>query len=767
MSEIDLHKEYNSSGESIQDLFDSTEEGFFVPLYQREYTWEEDNINQLFDDLVLGTRELSENENATTFLGTTIITTLGNKKQTVTDGHERAQPTGVQIIIDGQQRISTLALTSIQIIVKLRGLQDKLPQRGPYKDLHNAATEFIERLTKLHTIRLGRQATPPLKPKIIWAGRDFWTYDGDDTSYGSPVARYIATFIRTDDSQTAFNALDSETGSRVRANVSLISAWLGAVCDAHIPGTDMYDQFPVGGRITTNRMQENILGFTNHDVEDIVEKAESDRDQNDYRAAAIYQLLLLTHYLLRRCGVNRLQPTHEEWGFDMFQALNATGTPLTVMETFLPQVMQAEVMAGNEWEKTRSCELMDETQELFEVTTTNEQKTRRTNELLRTFSLCYEGKKLGNKFSEQRRWLTQVYEQQLLTIDQKREFLRKLARTASFFYFGWYMEETTGAHHIKGFEDHPKGGFVSLLVRYLRDANSRLSAPILARFYSQALDGQSTFDQFLESVKACTAFFTLWRTANSTSGLDDIYRKYFQGSEAPVAVGKHSWKGHPDPLTAKNLKQYFINVLNDKGIGDNERWIKASERFLLYTELKTICRFVLFVAAHDRVVDKSNPGLTDTGTKGSCTLLELGRWVTNDHKSLEHVAPQRPPIGHKWDPKIYADDLVHQIGNLILLPLDLNKFVDNKEWAVKYLHYCHVGKRNKKELTKLSDAAMKEGIVLSKKATEKLSNAEYNCAVEPILRLGKAGTWDAALVAKRTRQIKELAWETLFAWLRP
>ena len=67
MTDIDLHKEYDSRGESVQDLFDSTEEGFFVPFYQREYTWEEDNINQLFDDLVLGVRELPENDNTTTF----------------------------------------------------------------------------------------------------------------------------------------------------------------------------------------------------------------------------------------------------------------------------------------------------------------------------------------------------------------------------------------------------------------------------------------------------------------------------------------------------------------------------------------------------------------------------------------------------------------------------------------------------------------------------------------------------------------------------
>lgn len=767
MADIDLHKEYNSSGESVQDLFDSTEEGFFVPLYQREYTWEEDNINQLFDDLVLGARELSENDSATTFLGTAILTALGSKKKTVKAGEERAQPTGVQIVIDGQQRISTLALISIQIIVKLHGLLDGLPHKDPYSDLHNAGEKFIERLRKLHAIELGKGATPPQKPKIIRARDDLWTYDGDDTAYGSPVARYIATFIRTGNADTALAALDSDGGTRVRGNVKLIDEWLDTVCDAHIPGTNIHDQFPVGASITVPRMQEYVLGFTDDGVRAVVERVETDKGQNDYCAAAAYQLLLLTHYLLRRCGVNRLQPTHEEWGFDMFQALNATGTPLTVMETFLPQVMQAEVAAGNDWDKTPSREFMDETQELFEVTTTNEQKNRRTNELLGTFALCYEGRKLGNKFSEQRRWMTRVYEKQLPAIDEKREFMGKLARTANFFYFGWYMEETTVPHHINGLDKHPEGEFASLLVRYLRDANSKLSAPILTRFYSQAVDEEATFDEFTECTKACAAFFTLWRSANSTSGLDDIYRRYFKGSDAPVVVDEHNWRGHPKPATAQNLKQYFQDVLKERGIAEKEAWITASERFLLFTELKTICRFVLFIAGHDRVADGANPGLTDVGTKGSCTLLKLGRWMAKDHKSLEHVAPQNPTAGHKWDPDIYTNDLVHQVGNLMLLPLEVNKFVDNKDWAVKYLHYCHVGERAKAKLTKLGEDAQKKGIVLSKKATDTLSKADYNCAVEPVLSVGEAGAWDASLIGNRTRQIKELAWDTLSSWLQP
>ena len=265
-------------------------------------------------------------------------------------------------------------------------------------------------------------------------------------------------------------------------------------------------------------MQEYILGFTDRKVKRVVEKMEADKSRNDYCATATYQLLLLTYYLLNRCGINRLQPTHEEWGFDMFQALNATGTPLTVIETFLPQVMQVETADGDVWEKTPSREYMDEIQELFEVTTTNEQKNKRTNELLGTFRLVMKGK-IWETSSANNADGCQKPTKNYPQIDEKREFISKLAQIANFFYYAWYMEESKVPHLIDGLEGHLEGELASLLIRYLRDANSKLSAPILARFYGQALDKQTTFDEFIESAKACAAFFTLWRSANSTSGL--------------------------------------------------------------------------------------------------------------------------------------------------------------------------------------------------------------------------------------------------------
>ena len=108
---------------------------------------------------------------------------------------------------------------------------------------------------------------------------------------------------------------------------------------------------------------------------------------------------------------------------------------------------------------------------------------------------------------------------------------------------------------------------------------------------------------------------------------------------------------------------------------------------------------------------------------------------------------------------------MHQVGNLMLLPIEVNQFVDNKSWGVKYLHYCHVGERDLGKLNELKNTAMAEGIVLSKKATTELSKMAYTCAAEPILKVKEDGLWDAKFVTRRTAQIKEIAWQTLSSWL--
>ena len=762
MSDIDLNNAYNSIGESIHDLFDQIEEGFYVPLYQREYTWEEENINQLFDDIISGVCELVDEDGppTTTFLGTAILTNLADKRDSVRPGEERAQPTAVKLVIDGQQRIATMALLSIQLTERLKTLSARLPEDTPHQMLKEHCIDLTDKLKHLFSLRLGRGATPTHKPKVIREGEDRWTYDGNDNSYSSPVALYIAKYIRTGDSSEAFKSIDPVGGARLRSNAKLIEKYLIAISDAHIPNTRLHNQFPVGAKVVTDRMQNYILGFSDAEIKKAVAGGNISHGSGNNLAAAIYQVFLFTYYLLRRCGLNRLQPAHEEWGFDMFQALNSTGTPLTAWETFVPLVMREEQRADQKWQQSPSKEFLDDIDELFESTTSNEQKNQRTSELLNAVCLCYEGNKLGRKFSRQQRWIASVYGQQLKLKSQRHEFLSNVAQVSKFLSSVWYRADESETNSIGRIKKHPESTLSLFLVQYLKDASSRLSAPVLARFFCQISDRDPDAKEFVEAVKACAAFFTLWRSAHSTSGLDDIYRRIFN-----VQNGVFRWNTNSGLIASIDLKRYFSEALQEKGIGDKPSWMQASKNYMLYTEVGTICRFALFVAGHDQIPDPHHPGLTRKGTNGVCDLLNLVRWKAPDHKSLEHVAPQNPPQGHSWDPEIYSKNKLQDVGNLIPLPRDINQYVDNKEWAVKFLHYSHVGNRSSEKIHALASRAEKKGIVLSKKATKTLSEAQFNCVVEPILGLGENGTWDAEFIERRTTQIKEITWNTLASWL--
>ena len=157
--------------------------------------------------------------------------------------------------------------------------------------------------------------------------------------------------------------------------------------------------------------------------------------------------------------------------------------------------------------------------------------------------------------------------------------------------------------------------------------------------------------------------------------------------------------------------------------------------------------------------------MTTAGHKGVCDLLRLDRWTAKDFKSLEHVAPQSLPDQHDWDPKIYQDSVVHDVGNLILLPTVINESVDRKNWSVKFLHYSHLGERSKDRIAELTETANARGIKLSNRAIKHLSAADHNCTVESILKLTADGKWDREMINLRTAQIQEIVWDLLSDWL--
>ena len=76
----------------------------------------------------------------------------------------------------------------------------------------------------------------------------------------------------------------------------------------------------------------------------------SDRDRalsaisQGTEADTIVRLMLFSSYLLHCVVLTRVETKDESRAFDIFDALNTTGEPLTAIETFKPRVMQYELL---------------------------------------------------------------------------------------------------------------------------------------------------------------------------------------------------------------------------------------------------------------------------------------------------------------------------------------------------------------------------------------------------------------------------------------
>lgn len=71
---INIDKAFNTENRSVYEYFVQPGVGLYIPLYQREYSWDTSNIEQLLEDISKGIEDLSDNstENQIRFLGTII-----------------------------------------------------------------------------------------------------------------------------------------------------------------------------------------------------------------------------------------------------------------------------------------------------------------------------------------------------------------------------------------------------------------------------------------------------------------------------------------------------------------------------------------------------------------------------------------------------------------------------------------------------------------------------------------------------------------------
>lgn len=766
MAILNVENSFLTENRSVYTFFNQPGQGLYIPLYQREYSWDNDNIEQLLEDLRRGIQRIASGEIANNdskevrFLGT-IITVIEPNRQNIYPVDLQAVPSKIEKLIDGQQRVSTIALMATLLAKHLIQIKGKIkPGNQIYDQINEICDIWIDhKLATIFSFDLGR-GTPRLKPKIVRGAKDYWTREHSvDTAYQSELSNYLGHFIKayTENSMLPSLSKDKFGNSLFYQNGRKIESWLKEeVSIAHEDNND--EQFATAHNILKYLSQDLIWEFERPDLVEIINQRDfSGKKTNSYVLCELVQTLSVCHYLLDRCCFTIIQPTDDDWAFDMFQSLNATGTPLTAIETFKPTVVNTlDKESEQKFKGSISETYFTKVEELLSNATSAHQKNTRTNDFLTSFFITLDGRTISNHFSYQRKALDSTYAN-LIDLSKKEAFIKRLGNYAEF-YQKWLDYDGKNNQPFPEISTSDDADIASALLLFLKSSNHKMAITILASFYNEVIEeGDNAVTNFIESVKAVTSYYFLWRATNPNAGLDSSYRDFFK----EVLTGDSQ-------ISINSIKSYFVKKLKAKGVNSREEWINAARNYLKYdTTSKDVIRFALLVAANNTIPDPLNKGLIKDGRAKTAEYLCINKWLSGDLKSIEHIAPQSNKDNY-WNSDLYDPQAktFQAIGNLTLLPQDINSSVGKKGWREKLLYYKSLAEKDPDNIKKLDDTAKVLEISLNPTTLSLLQNSQYNQHIESISQLTEDDCWNKEFVDKRTYNLLEIIWDQIYIWLK-
>lgn len=767
MAVLNIENSFLTENRSVFSFLNQPGQGLYIPLYQREYSWDSDNIEQLLEDLSRGifriaTGEVSDDTKEIRFLGT-IITVVESNRNNIYPVDPQAVPSRVEKLIDGQQRVSTIVLMATLLTKRLVEIREKLKNSSEIKgDIDEICDTWLKKLLTIYSFDLGR-GTPTLKPKIARGAQDYWTRnDNVDIAYKSELSNYLGHFIDSYANKKQFPCLsrDKFGTTLLYKNGRRIESWLKKeVATAHEGANE--DDFATAEQILSHFKQESLWDFERQNLFDkLMEKQFEDKRSDSYVISELVQTLAVCHYLLDRCCFTIIQPTDDDWAFDMFQSLNATGTPLTAIETFKPTIVntvEKDPTTNAQFKNSFSEKYFKKVEDFLSEATNAQQKNKRTNDYLTSFFVTYNGSTISTHFSHQRKVLHKAYTE-LETLEEKEALLLDMGNYADFYRY-WLQYSTSTERPFENLDGTKEADLASMLLLFLKSSNHKMAITILGSMYSDIIEGkENAKEDFVEIVKLVGYYYFMWRSAYSNSGLDTTYRDFFK-----------KLKDERQKCSVVQFRRHIQTVLERKEISTFEKWKNKAINNLKYGVTgNEVIRLALLLAAHDTIPDEKEPGLMKETRVGISSYLTLKQWCSSSLKTIEHIAPQSNKNG-LWDLNLYNTQTIpyNQLGNLTLLPQDLNSSAGNKGWKEKLFYYQCVAEQDIDKLKVIEDTAKNDGIELTAGTLELLKSCTYNEHLKPISQLSPDTQWNLELVQKRTERMLEIIWKKVSAVLLP
>jgi hypothetical protein len=794
-------KIFEADSESLYDFVSKNGRGLYIPPYQRDYAWDKTNVERLIDDTVQGLNALLKRpDESITFIGT-IIAMNDAKRSTISPLVKNQVYGQVMTVIDGQQRLTTLLMMCLALLAEIEVQWAELKKAKV--TVSDETKTWIE--TRVNDTRglLSQMLSEEQRngegeyrhfPKMIRAFMDTWSYEPDKAAYQSPIAwllfEYVKYSLRADANWTKFlgdlqKSADGVANEAERKHfikmMKVLRTKLKALpTDDEFPNlldiardTDKQDM--LFGEEFPKAMQdalESILSKQAHGMM-LDEAGELELQVDDAKAkkwweaaTELISLLFFAKFALERITLVIVTATTEDFAFDVFEALNTTGQPLTAIETFTPRVVQSVGLANyNASEEKRQIEIAFA---YLKKATKAEERQKRSAELLVAFALAERGEKRSKNLAEQRRFMRETFDD-CKTRPAQQSFIRHLADLSHFFDGVWV--DGVQRPHISGVQvDDP----AALSIRFLVDLGHTITAPLLAQYAAEVAAVKNDPDarkaallEFYRVVEAVTAFTVLWRASRATTDrIDQVYRDLMSKGSPDrgfPALARGLREGKPLPKASAIQAVLAARLRADRtnggaSIGGKQEWIDKVVVQPLYDINATLARFLLLVAFHDSV--ESDQGVLVVGKAKSHPTLLLDEWNGPRYSSIEHIAPQSKPKG--WAADLYEDEQFERLGNLTLLPLNANQSISDRLWNHKRELFGALAAPTAAEAAAVIDKLKAAGMDVSKVA-DGIHCGHYLPHVRVLSRV--AGEWNLAAVDKRGRELADLAWRRLAPWL--
>ena len=780
---LNIGQIFSAESQSIYDFLTIEGQGCYVPAYQRGYSWDSQNVERLLEDATLGLERLVEDKTSVRFLGS-IIAVQGNSLVAAPPPLDRELPRHVLTIIDGQQRLCTIIVLNVLLHDRLSRLVAALEssEEDGVVAICADARDFLDDLLK--SFQFEPRRAPGLNriyPRLIRAMDDQWARTADHAHYTSPIARFVWKYIEH------INLEVDEDGEEEAAEEAFEYAATGA--DGRVlPGHEtllgvidflrtQIDQLAAAEHATLSIPPLDVIvdaGSTvmaelwphriPASVGTYLEDGEEDEGYED--ATHALRLLALARYVNFRMAATIIDATEEDYAFDMFEALNTTGQPLTAFETFKPKVIEAEGIAA--YPLSPSREAVDAVQDYLDRFKKADDRQTATSTLLIPFALSENGHKLEKHLSHQRRYLRDQFAA-VGNRSAKRAFVKNMATTATFVGAAWRPPAKTDPRLLP--DGAPNDAVADFCFAALRDLRHEIVLAPLTRFYAAyetALPAQkaTAAADFYGAVKAITAFSMIWRASKGgTANIDGVYRDIMSRGVAaiPALCRRPNGAAGAAPIL-ENLKSALVSKLNDAGL-DQATWVRDASQAAIYKTGQSVTRFLLLTASHDAVADEAAPGLIEKGRRGVLNLLTREKWDDDDMLTVEHVAPNSANSAG-WPANVYNDQrTVQRLGNFVLIPGVENNVLANRPWDQKRVLYQVFGSPTRRGATQAITAAHAWGFSAGKRAAELVEESQVLPMCQSISAF--EGPWDEAFIGLRSVRLAELSWRTIYPWLAP